>query len=241
MKKHATAISITLLLILSAGLYALQLALFRDARDTRFYLLQDLAFLPVQIAVVTIVVGKIINAREKRDRVAKTKMLAGTFFSELGNELLGLLLPCAENRGELTLRLQVGQDWKPGDFQAAAASLREMRMPVSCPGDTLEAVKALLLRQRMSILVLSSNPALLEHEDFTDMLWAVFHLSDELTARGSLSGLAKADAAHLNADAERVLRALLLNWLCHMDHIRSEYPYLFLLAVQQNPLAAEKN
>jgi hypothetical protein len=47
------------------------------------------------------------------------------------------------------------------------------------------------------LLGLMANPNLLEHESFTDLLWAVFHLTDELTHREDVSALADADLEHL--------------------------------------------
>ena len=92
MKKHSTLIISVLLLALSALIYSVQFVIFRDMRDTFFYFLQDWAFIPVQIVVVTIVVGRVISDREKRERIEKTKMLASAFFSELGTELMRRLL-----------------------------------------------------------------------------------------------------------------------------------------------------
>lgn len=65
-----------------------QIFKFQDLRNTAFYFLQDVAFLPVQIAIVTVVIGKILNQREKRERLKKTNMMLSTFFSEVGNDLL---------------------------------------------------------------------------------------------------------------------------------------------------------
>ena len=69
------------------------------------------------------------------------------------------------------------------------------------------------------------------------MLWAIFHITDELTARTDLQQLPDADLAHLNGDISRVLRGLLINWLSHMDHIRREYPYLYQLEQMTGPAA----
>ncbi|MEA5074550.1 MAG: hypothetical protein VB030_10285, partial [Eubacterium aggregans] len=74
MKKYTTPIIIGILFGISALIYAVQFFVFHDSRDTFFYLLQDWAFLPVQIAVVTIAVGKLVESREKKDRMEKTQM-----------------------------------------------------------------------------------------------------------------------------------------------------------------------
>lgn len=92
----------------------------------------------------------------------------------------------------------------------------------------------------MTLLVIASNPSLLEHESFTDLLWAIFHLTDELSYRTNLQDLSAGDLMHLNADTERVLKELLLNWLCHMEFLQKEYPYLYQLEVHRNPFAEQK-
>lgn len=87
----------------------------------------------------------------------------------------------------------------------------------------------------MFVLRLLENPNLLEHEIFTDMLWAVFHLSDEIMARENIADLPQTDKDHLAIDIERAIRAVLVQWVSHMEHLKSDYPYLFSLAVRKNP------
>ncbi len=66
MKKNKSSFLIVLLLILlSAVLYILQLIVFSSPRDTSFYILQDFAFLPLQIAIVTVVLGRYLKNAKK--------------------------------------------------------------------------------------------------------------------------------------------------------------------------------
>lgn len=83
---------------------------------------------------------------------------------------------------------------------------------------------------------LLENPAVLEHEDFTELLWALSHLEEELSARPSLETVPASDLAHLTADAERACGRLLAQWLAYMIHLRKFYPYLFSFAARTNPL-----
>jgi hypothetical protein len=76
----------------------------------------------------------------------------------------------------------------------------------------------------------------MEHERFTDLLWAVSHLEEELAARRSLEGLPPSDLAHLAGDAERAYGRLLAQWLEYMIHLQRFYPYLFSFAARTNPL-----
>ena len=54
-----------ILLILSIIIYLIQILIFNDPRTTFFYILQDLAFMPITIAFATLMVGEVLNWREK--------------------------------------------------------------------------------------------------------------------------------------------------------------------------------
>jgi len=73
-----------ILLILSIIIYSIQILIFDDPRTTFFYILQDLAFMPITIAFATLMVGEVLNWREKNERKEKTRMLTSTFFTEIG-------------------------------------------------------------------------------------------------------------------------------------------------------------
>jgi len=75
----------------------------------------------------------------------------------------------------------------------------------------------------------------LEHESFTDQLWAVFHLTEELAYRSRLDDLPESDCAHINGDIKRVYLSLIIEWLAYLKHLKSDYPYLFSLALRLNP------
>ncbi len=103
----------------------------------------------------------------------------------------------------------------------------------------LEDVKLFLIAKRHFLLRLLENPNLLEHNTFTDMLWAVFHLTDELKHRKQVTELSENDYNHLSGDMERAYVRLLVEWLNYMKHLKDDYPYLFSLAVRSNPFDPE--
>ncbi|AMJ41410.1 hypothetical protein [Anaerotignum propionicum] len=66
MKKKITGFLIVLVLVLiSVFIYAVQIVVFHSPRDTFFYIFQDIAFLPLQIAIVTIVLVVILKGVKK--------------------------------------------------------------------------------------------------------------------------------------------------------------------------------
>ena len=79
----------------------------------------------------------------------------------------------------------------------------------------------------------NSNP--LEHDSFTDMLWAVFHVADELQSRGNLRNLAQDDINHLSYDLLRAYSAMVLEWINYIYYLHDEYPFLYTLAIKKSP------
>ena len=71
--------------------------------------------------------------------------------------------------------------------------------------------------------------------NFTDLLWAVTHLTEELSHRKDLKTLPNADYEHLSGDIKRAYIMLITEWLAYMKHLKESYPYLFSLAVRTNP------
>jgi hypothetical protein len=82
---------------------------------------------------------------------------------------------------------------------------------------------------------LLENPILLEHTEFTEMLRALFHLTEELGSRDNLTDLPETDYAHLAKDIQRVYTQLVSQWLDYMIYLKNNYPYLFSLAMRKNP------
>jgi len=89
------------------------------------------------------------------------------------------------------------------------------------------------------MLNLLENPNLLEHESFTNLLWSVFHLTDELGHRVDIDHLPDNDYAHLTVDINRVYQLVLSQWIGHMRHLENDYPYLFSLAARTNPFTPD--
>jgi hypothetical protein len=99
----------------------------------------------------------------------------------------------------------------------------------------IDQMRSLLIDKRAFLLRLLENPNLLEHDEFTELLWAVFHLAEELSNRETVHGLPDTDYDHLAGDIKRASGLLVREWLSYMEHLKGNYPYLFSLAVRTNP------
>jgi hypothetical protein len=224
-----------LLLTLALVLHLLHVLVFRNLHDTLFYLVLDIAFLPLNVLFITLIVEQLLSQRDRRSRRHKMNMVIGAFFSAVGQRLIGVMSPLVANREALTRHLGLGPESDADDLQRAAALVTETRIELAAAGADLVPLRDFLSEQRPFMLGLLENPTLLEHERFTDLLWAVFHLQEELCARRSLAELSAPDRAHLGVDFDRAYSALLVQWLEYLVHLRQDYPYLFSFAARTNP------
>jgi hypothetical protein len=99
----------------------------------------------------------------------------------------------------------------------------------------LEELKKFLSQKRMFLLTLLENPNLLEHDRFTDLLWAVTHLDEELEARKTVTGLPEKDLQHIAGDIQRLYDHLASEWLDYTEHLKSNYSFLFSLVLRTHP------
>jgi hypothetical protein len=224
---------------LSGLLYYVHYLIFRDPHHIFIYLLGDLAFLPLEALVVVIIIERLLARRERQTKLQKLNMVVGAFFSEIGNRLLEDLLPHFDNRSEICSHLNVAQNWTKKDFRKADRFAHQLRVEVDSRNIDLGALKAFLEDKREFLLTLLENPSLLEHDRFTDLLWAVTHLDEELAVRPTLIDLPPADWDHLAGDIKRLYDHLASEWLDYVQHLKLRYPFLFSLVLRTHPFQGQ--
>lgn len=221
---------------ISAIFYLIQIAIFHKTGDTFFYMLQDIAFVPVQVLLVTLFLNQLLTMREKRVLLKKLNMLIGTFYIEVGTDLMKQLYCFGSDLSSVRERMLVAGKWTEKDFINAQTAVKNAHYGIDSRTGDLNELKTFLSEKRTFLLSLLANPNLLEHDAFTDLLWAVFHLVEELAARKDFASLPKSDFDHLSGDIKRAYAQLLVEWLSYMKHLKADYPYLFSLAVRMNPM-----
>lgn len=219
----------------SALFYYIHYLIFHDPHHIFIYLLGDLAFLPLEVFLVVIVIERILTRREKQAMLYKLNMVIGAFFSEVGNQLLSRLLGHFDNREEISRNLNVNADWTAKDFKRADAFAYHLKIDLDVRKLDLEGLKKFLAQKRLYLLTLLENPSLLEHDRFTDLLWAATHLDEELEARPSLKDLPESDLEHLAVDIQRMYDHLASEWLDYVQHLKSSYPFLYSLVLRTHP------
>ena len=90
-----------ILIVLSALIYILHFVIFRDVHHIFLYLIGDIAFVFIEVLMVTLVIHELLTMRERKDLIEKMNMVVGTFFVEVGRTLLDRLNDFDKNFDEV--------------------------------------------------------------------------------------------------------------------------------------------
>ncbi len=223
------------LLALSAAVYVIHYLIFHDVHHIFIYLIGDVGFVFIEVLLVTLILHEVLAIREKRAILQKLNMVIGAFFSEVGSELLRAFSSLDPHADQIRDGLILTTETSDQDFSVLSERLAGYDYQITADGAALKKLGTFLVGKRSFLLRLLENPNLLEHEAFTNLLWAVFHLTDELAHRDDVTRVPQTDHEHLLGDIRRAYGLLASEWLSYMKHLQENYPYLFSLAIRTNP------
>ncbi len=181
----------------------------------------------------------LMNRRDHRMRQEKMHMVTGLFFSEAGTGLLRRFADLDPGIGADRAEFLVTDAWTEDEFDRLGERLATYPFEVGIRPGSLGDIRRFLDEKGTLLLRLLENPSLLEHEDCTELLRAVFHLREELLHRDDPEALPASDRAHLAGDVKRAYALLARNWLVYLRYLKESYPYLFSLALRTNPFNRE--
>lgn len=223
------------LIATSLALMGLHYAIFRDAQHLAFWGVHGIAMLPLEVFVVTMIINAMLERRAREATMRKLNMVIGAFFAEVGSELLRRVI-VLDDAADIYEHARIDARWDARRYAEAKAVITAHTCRLTLAPEDLQSLKEFIIGKRPFLLGLLQNPNLLEHDTFTDVLWAVTHLSEELEYRADFGALPEGDVAHLMGDMRRAYVAVASEWLDYAQHLQQEYPYLFSLAVRTNPL-----
>ena len=223
------------LIALSALFYFTHYLMFGDPHHIFIYLVGDIAFVPIEVLLVTMILHKLLEDREKKNKLKKLNMIIETFFSEMGMRILKSFSDADSDLDAMRKDLLVKNSWTSSDFKRAEKNLKDHIFKVEIRKIDLNYMHDYLVGKRGFLLRLLQNPVMLEHETFTDVLRALSHLTEELSSREDLGNISDTDYEHLAGDVQRAYDRLVNQWINYMAYLKMDYPYLFSLAVRTNP------
>ena len=218
--------------------------IFGDGEEIIAYLWKHIGFIPIDILIVALVLEEIMGRKEHEAILEKIDMLMGTFFSEIGNDLIAELSKANINKAN-TDDLKAIKSWNDKDYDNKLKELKNN--PVDFKAniapeereDFLNRIQSILVENREFLVNLINNPNLLEKDEFSSLLLALLHLDEELARRGELTDIKDADFNHLNGDMKRVYSKLVYEWVYYLKYLNKHYPYMISLAIRTNPFDSE--
>ncbi|HIJ89842.1 MAG: potassium channel family protein [Desulfobulbaceae bacterium] len=191
------------------------------------------------LGVVAYATEIMLSRHELQARHKKMHLIIGVYFSEVGTRLLAICAQADPSLAQLREHLTIKEHWTERDFKQADKGIRPHVFTVDVTKVDLTRLHDFLASQRQSLVSLLENPITLEQENFTEHLQAVFHLTEELSARTDLLNIPPPDHNHLNGDLNRAYNSLVRQWLPYAAYLRHNYPYLYSLSVRTNPFNPE--
>jgi hypothetical protein len=228
-----------ILVVLSVLTYLAYYLIFGNPYSMLMYATGDLAFVFINVLLVTLIIQTLLERREREALIGKMSTVIGAFFSEVGRPMALLLTKNGTKMPDFGTDLRFGVNWTEKDYGQATEKLAAKEIDLRLDANDLREIKNLLMEKRNFLLGMMENPNLLEHERFTELMLALFHVHEELMNRKDVMSLPPSDIAHLNKDVTRAFSLMVREWMLHMRHLQKSYPYLFSLAIRTNPFDPE--
>ncbi len=223
------------LVLLSVLLYLLHYTLFKDAHHILLWTTTSVAFLPISVLFVTLIINRLLVRREKSLVMERLNVLIGAFFSGVGTQLARYCAAWDPEVDRVRTEVDAGLSCSEKEYRRVKARLGDCDYAVDVAKVDFEELRGFLTDKSDFMLRLLENPHMLEHTSFTNLLRSVFHLTEELAGRGDLGELPESDYRHLANDIQRVYRLIVPEWLSYMRYLAGSYPYLFSFAKRSNP------
>lgn len=211
---------------LSFVMFLVHYLIFGQLENTIYYSFMSLCFIPINILAVTLVFEKLVERRARIERLSKLNMLIGLFFSDIGFNLLELIVAGDDKVKSIGLNFD--------DLKECENKFKTYDHTVVFEKINYSELKKFVIEGRDVLTSLISNENILEHEIFTDLLMALMHLRDEIIFINQKE-LTKEDCNHLRGDINRVYKALTLQWINYLFHLKQFYPYQYNCAIKFNP------
>ena len=234
--KKSWEISITVsFIIISIIFYFLFFNFTHDPKQLIISFISSLAFLPLSVIVYTVIMNELLKLRDKQKYNQKINLLIGTFFIEVGTNMLESLIKFDLNFKTICNDMHVNQNWTNNDFINLRNKLFKYKFNIDSRRCNLNELKELLYPKREFLLSIIENQNILENEKITNLIFSIFHINEELSVRLK-NTLKDSDYDHLSTDLGRAYSLLIKEWVEYMMHLKKYYPYLFSYELNNNKI-----
>ena len=134
-----------MLVVLSAAVYYIHFLIFRDAHHIFIYLVGDIAFVFLEVLLVTMIIHGLLVHREKQSILKKLNMVIGAFFSETGTELLKKCSAFDPEPFKITQHLAAIKDWSDKEFISVKEQIKRHDVNIDSKRGNIGELKYFLI------------------------------------------------------------------------------------------------
>ncbi len=214
--------------------YFLNYLTFHDTTFIEKYILVQLGFLPISVLLVSIVLNSLMVRKERRERMEKLNIVIGSFFAEIGKDLLRYLSKYDERIENLMHHIESLRK-NVEDFPSLKRAVEGRKYKIVIERMNLYEFRKYLLDNKEFVVNLLDNPVIIEHETFTDLLWNLLYVTERLKRTIDFENMCPEDRKSLKMDMERLYRLLAYEWVSYVHYLRGNYPHIFLYEINSNP------
>ena len=226
---------IFLLLLFSALMYVIHYLIFRDFHHIAIFFVHDVAFLPLEVILVSLGFDRLIEKTGQEEARSKLSIIETLFFDESGGELLRYLSRFDPNASQLRAIVQVTVDWTPVDYINAKRRLNAHSFRLDVEQIDFFGLHDHLNKRHEYYLHILENPALTQSHEFTELVMKLYLLWEELHQR--------TDLRHLNPGEQQMLAGLLSEiyqelteyWIDNAHNHCVHNPYRVRRLIMDNP------
>lgn len=223
------------LLSLSLILFFIQTRVFNDLNKALSLLCSNIAFIPLNVFLTAFVIDTLFERRNKYHKIEKLIMIEGVFFSEFGTELLEKFARHDKNIKVLSDEAHINKNWGPSEFKKFNSVINNHQFDVDINTISLRKVSNIINDNKDFLISIITNPTLMEHELFSEMAVAIFHIREELQDIYVHTEYDTFNREHIKEDFSILYKLMTQTWIIYMKHLQEEYPTLFKKAMIHNP------
>ena len=226
---------ILLLLCTSALLYAIHYLIFRDLHHLAIFGLHELAFVPLEVILVTLGLDKLVEKTHREETRSKVSIIETLYFNESGGTMLRYLTSFDPDAARLRELLQVTESWRSSDFRQAIRQLKSYPFLLDLDRIDFFGLHYHLSQRHEYYRSMLENPALTQSEAFTEMIMKIYLLWEELDGRTNLYQLPEKDRNYLAELLHEIYRELTEYWLDNVYNHSIHNRFRLHRAIESNP------
>jgi len=226
-----------MLLLFSVVLYFLNFLLYGDAHHLMELFTEELAFMPVYVFITAVFAERMLSRSEKAEMFRRTNALVGTFYNEIGYDLVKKLIKFDSNFDRLKAEISIDNGLDSSKVKAIHKLAETYTYGATKGKEDILEIGELLSAKKDFMLIMMSNASLLQKDEFSELLLSVNHIHEALKTIDDISAISDDLIDHFHSDLEKAYRCLIGVWVSYLSFIKKEDQYLYMLAVAKNPFS----